>query len=581
MAYRTVFGTYKKILNNAPLADATVQFATSNNDYDVNANYPRDIVTVKTDSTGKLPAAFQLWCNASGENNSQYIVTEPDGFQWKFVLPLADGSPISIHDLRALQQVILPNDIVSVKLATKTDKVLNANRSFPILDDTGNLKKSFLTEIGTNVDFKYRDVVLTQFVNQSIVNFTVQNDPTSTLSGNSAFLIVTPVIDGQELYGAENGYNDQSLAGKKLVFDWTAVPGAEKYRLYAQNTGPFGFVGETTALTFSYNGQPVLDSSVAPFEFAGGKITAESAKINNLNVAAAIAKQIDTAAEIIPQVFQPFRTGNGSVTGEVHLYVIRAIVNGVKSPVNSSDTTKPVNFVVYNGTGMAAGTVRIPWASVPGASQYEIYRGKNVPAGSDPNQYMKLLATVNSNVLSFDDTGAIPLTALLHGSVTTFVTFANKAFNTIKTSRLRFGGQAAIQQDTQATGGDGLTILSTLLTLQGVETATAANDSVKTQIFSNIGLFRVFDALAGKRLELWVTATTGRLFKWLEPDGVTERFSIDLTGDVYRAGLKVVGTRGAPITKLSANPTNAEISTAVNAIIDRLRVTGGHGLIGD
>lgn len=139
---RRVFGNYKRISNDQPLANAVIRFSTSVNDYDVLSSYPKDYVDVTTDASGNLPDDFNLWCNADGQDNSTYLVREPDGYQWRFVLPYGNGAPISIQLLRAAGNEFTSNEPISSFLDAKVDKVLGIAGEFAVFDEFGQIGKS-------------------------------------------------------------------------------------------------------------------------------------------------------------------------------------------------------------------------------------------------------------------------------------------------------------------------------------------------------------------------------------------------------------------------------------------------------
>lgn len=109
--YRQVIGLYRKYYTNEPLANATIIIRLLTNSFTLEAGYPTTktpgIVndpgfSVQTDENGNLPDGLELFC--SGANiggGTKYRVTEPDGFEWDFILDYGDGTPISMQTLRA------------------------------------------------------------------------------------------------------------------------------------------------------------------------------------------------------------------------------------------------------------------------------------------------------------------------------------------------------------------------------------------------------------------------------------------------------------------------------------------------
>lgn len=107
MAYREITGTYKKFFNNDPFAFGKLKIELDKQDWDANAIYPaQDVsVTFRLDQNGDMPLGFSLWVNDTSANGSKYTVTEyakdnSQGNSWSFILPAGAGA-IDIQVLRA------------------------------------------------------------------------------------------------------------------------------------------------------------------------------------------------------------------------------------------------------------------------------------------------------------------------------------------------------------------------------------------------------------------------------------------------------------------------------------------------
>jgi hypothetical protein len=123
--YREITGLYKKFYSDEPLANATINFKLSVNSFTLSAVYPSTQVNanaqndpginVQTDANGNLPAGFKLFTNSQTIGSpTKYLVTEPDGFKWEFILP-PGNNPVSVQELRAGgQPVASPDTILSL-----------------------------------------------------------------------------------------------------------------------------------------------------------------------------------------------------------------------------------------------------------------------------------------------------------------------------------------------------------------------------------------------------------------------------------------------------------------------------------
>lgn len=111
MSFRPIVGLYRRFYDNQPLPNAPIKIKLSVNDFDLEAGYPVEEMTFTTSKTGELPAGFSLWTNADGYAGSLYVVTEPDGFKWQFVLP-PGNTEISLQALRAGGQPVTPPDTI-------------------------------------------------------------------------------------------------------------------------------------------------------------------------------------------------------------------------------------------------------------------------------------------------------------------------------------------------------------------------------------------------------------------------------------------------------------------------------------
>lgn len=105
--FRTVVGKIFKT-SDIPWTNCRVVFRRLKGSYDSAKQYPPDSVIAFTDNQGNicrdalgtLPGV-QLWVNESGELQTLYDCLLPNSDKFQFSLPVGDGSPIELSELRA------------------------------------------------------------------------------------------------------------------------------------------------------------------------------------------------------------------------------------------------------------------------------------------------------------------------------------------------------------------------------------------------------------------------------------------------------------------------------------------------
>jgi len=102
MPYRQVTVKYKQLHDDLPFPGLpTIKISLDRNDFDEDGNHPQIEHEFALNAEGEFAAPVTLWCNAEGHTGSRYVVTDPDGHQWMFVLPHGDGTPVDLMQLRA------------------------------------------------------------------------------------------------------------------------------------------------------------------------------------------------------------------------------------------------------------------------------------------------------------------------------------------------------------------------------------------------------------------------------------------------------------------------------------------------
>ena len=189
MPFRPIVGLYRRFHDNQPLQSSPIKIKLSANDYDLEAGYPVEEITIITTETGALPNGFSLWANAEGYAQSQYVVTEPDGFKWQFVLPGGE-SEISLQELRAGgMPVTMPDTIISLIEDTPLNDLADvefgdlADGDAVVWDATKEKFVNLSLNTPKQVDVTGTNHTLTAADNGKIINF--QNAGANSLIVNS------------------------------------------------------------------------------------------------------------------------------------------------------------------------------------------------------------------------------------------------------------------------------------------------------------------------------------------------------------------------------------------------------------
>lgn len=122
MAYREVTINYKQIYGDLPMpVPASALIGLDRADVDEDGFHSQGDVEFPLNSDGGFAAPVSLWCNAEGTTGSHYVLTNPyDGSRKQFVLPVGDGSPVSLMHLIIESAVISANPL-NTRLAEYID----------------------------------------------------------------------------------------------------------------------------------------------------------------------------------------------------------------------------------------------------------------------------------------------------------------------------------------------------------------------------------------------------------------------------------------------------------------------------
>lgn len=115
--FRTVTGRFTKP-DNTPLKSGVVRFELVDGSYTPDDNFGPRTVLGRCDDDGEFE--IELWANGEGDLATEYKCTLPGSETFNFILPAAGGAPITLSEIRALNQVsATPGDTLLTYLAAR------------------------------------------------------------------------------------------------------------------------------------------------------------------------------------------------------------------------------------------------------------------------------------------------------------------------------------------------------------------------------------------------------------------------------------------------------------------------------